>query len=89
MFAAGELLRYASGKRLSWDKEKLKEVRRVALRSLKAVIMMYYVHGRDKVVDARIHHRFNSYTEDAAFFSPEFLKKGKPYAINNYPGNPA
>lgn len=41
------------------------------------------------MVDAKIHHRFNSYTSDAAFFRPEFLKKGMPYAVNNYPGSPA
>lgn len=59
MYAAGELMRYSSLKSINSSQSEITRARASALKSLKAVLMISNVAGRDAVVDAKI-RRYNS-----------------------------
>jgi hypothetical protein len=85
MYAAGELMKYASMKREKASAEEITNARNSAVKSLKAVLLAANVAGRNGTVDAKI-RRFNS---SYVYLSTDYLKKGKQYSIKNYPGSPA
>ena len=61
MYTVGELMRYASLKRLaSSTPQEIAEARRSALKSLKAVLLIANVPCRDKTINARIRHYRNT-----------------------------
>lgn len=87
MYAAGELMRYFSLKSSNSSQSEVTRARASALKSLKAVLMISNVAGRDAVVDAKI-RRYNSSRQEP-FLSKEYLKYEKEFKIKNYPGSPA
>lgn len=80
-------MRYASLKRQSVAKDKIAEARISAIKSLKAVLMIANVAGRNKSVDAKI-RRANS-SRNWPFLSADYLKKDQVYNVDNYAGSPA
>jgi hypothetical protein len=85
MYGAGELMRYASLKKAKASQEAIIKARSSALKSLKAVLMISNVAGRDGTVQARI-RRYNSSRQEP-FLSKEYVKVGGDASIRNYPGS--
>ena len=78
MYAAGESFRYATLLReLRTPSEELEKVRKIATRSVEAVLLLANVSGRDEVIDARIRHSAPHSNE----MSREYLAEGKPYEL--------
>ena len=88
MYGAGELMRYFSLKKHNSSSEsEIQRARSSAIQSLKAVLMIANVAGRNATVDAKL-RRYNSSRQEP-FLSKDYLKKGKQYQVENYPGSPA
>jgi hypothetical protein len=87
MYGAGELMRYASLKREKATDDKIALARSSAIKSLKAVLLIANVAGRNKTVDAKM-RRYNS-SRVEVWLSADYLKKDKIYNIDNYQGSPA
>lgn len=80
-------MKYASLKQNKAQEADIELARTDAIKSLKAVLMVANVAGRNGTVDAKI-RRFNS-SRNQVYLSPEYLKKDKQFNIDNYPGSPA
>ena len=71
-------MKYSVLKRLKpQSHDAINDARESALKTLKAVLLIANVPGRNGTVEARI-RRFNS-SRDEPFLSKEYLKKGKQY----------
>ncbi len=69
MYASGELMRYASLRRLpNSDPEEIAAARKSALKSLKAVLLIANVACRDKTINARIRHFKNTRLDNKGSF---------------------
>ena len=89
MFDAGELMRYAVLKDEGAPSKEISKARASAIKSLKSVLFIANISGRDGVVDARIRHLENTREGDANYAVDEYLKEDAYFALDNYAGSPA
>ena len=87
-YGAGELMRYAVLKRTNAPKKEIEAARKSALKSLKAMLILANISGRDKTIDTKIRHLTNTRADGGNQSSKEYLKKDAELAIDNYPGSP-
>ena len=87
-YGAGELMRYAVLKNSNASEKEIEAARKSALRSLKAMLILSNIAGRDKTIDTKIRHLTNTRDDGGNQSSKEYLKKDAVYAIDNYPGSP-
>jgi len=75
MYAAGELMKYSVLKKNKAPEDKISLAKQDALKSLKAVLLVANVAGRNGTVDAKIRRYNCSFLE--VYLSKDYLKKGK------------
>ena len=89
MYGGGELMRYSVTKAdPKASAQEIAAARASALRSLKTVLLIANISGRDGDVDARIRHLNNIRIGNGNRNSQEYLKPGAVFAIDNYVGSP-
>lgn len=89
MYGAGELMHYATIKNdETISQEKLEITKNRALRSLKSVLLLSNIAGRENTVDAKLRFLTSSRTGAGNKLSKEYLKKGAIYGIDNFSGSP-
>lgn len=69
MYAAGELMRYDHLRSSQATEAEIDSARQSAYKSLKAVLLVANVAGRDKVIPARVRHLDNTRVGQGAFLS--------------------
>ena len=89
MFDAGELMRYAVLRDEDAPVDEIAAARESALKSLKALLLIANISGRDEVVDARIRYLDNVRIGPGNYYPGPYLKKGADLAVDNYSGSPA
>lgn len=90
MYDVGELMHYAVLKRENnVSKETLAKVRARALKSLKAVLLLANISGREKTIDAKLRYLTSIRIGDGNKNSTEYLKKGAAYAVDDFSGAPS
>lgn len=67
----------------------IQNTRKIALKSLRAVLLIANVPGRSGTVEAKIRHLNNTRVGEGAFYSDKFLKKGKQLLLDRYQGRAA
>jgi AraC-like DNA-binding protein len=87
-YGSGELMRYAVLKNSNAPAKEIEAARKSALKSLKAMLILSNISGRDKTIDSKIRHLTNTRDDGGNQSSKEYLKKDAVYAIDNYPGSP-
>lgn len=68
LFGAGELMRYSIARDHKLPDADIAQARSSALRSLKAVLMISNVAGRNKTIEAKIRHLVNTAAGQGAFY---------------------
>ena len=81
-------MRYATLKNYNFPSKDVAEARKSALRSLKAVVFLGNVSGRDGICKSTIRVFPNVVIGRGEVYTKQYLKKDKVYAVDNYVGSP-
>ena len=89
MYGAGELMKYSVLREKKADPAVVAKARERALKSLKAVLLISNVAGREGRIPAKIRHLNNTRSRLGPKYSKEYLLKGKYNIRDIYSGIPA
>lgn len=70
-----------------YPKDQIALARDSALYSLKAILLISNIAGRNTTIDAKIRHFINTRAGRGQKLSSEFLIKGNPFAVDEYVGS--